>query len=192
MMTQLLPLLNASPNNPRIVSILAGGNESSSIFLDDLDLKKPGHYGLVSLSKSTATYTTLSMSRLAQENPRVVFIHHYPGGVNTGIFKKTWGDRWFWPLFGLVLSAFGTSPEDAAEKALYLMTSAQYGGKGVPLAAGRSPGLTMARTEKAGSLFLVNDKLKELHQEKTMTQLQAVDAGEVVWRKLEETIGAYS
>lgn len=191
-MTQLLPLLNASPNSPRIVSVLAAGNETSSIYLDDLDLKKPDHFGLSSLSKSASTYTTLSMSRLAKENPRVIFIHHYPGGVDTGLFKKAWGDKWYWLLFSSMLSTFGTSPEDAAEKVLYMITSAKYGGKGVPLAAGQSPGLTMEKTKQAGSLFLINDKLKELDQEKVMMQLKAKDAGEIVWRKLVETIGPYS
>ncbi|PYH97319.1 NAD(P)-binding protein [Aspergillus ellipticus CBS 707.79] len=192
MITQLLPLLNTSANSPRIVSILAAGNETSSIYLDDLDLKQPGHFGLVSLSRSTATYTTLSMSRLAKENPRVAFIHHYPGGVDTGAFKKAWGDRWFWPLFSPVLSTFATSPEDAAEKILYLATSAKYGGKGVPLPAGQTPGLTMAKTKQLGSLFLINDKLKDMHQEKVMMQLKAMDAGDIVWRKMVETIGPYS
>ncbi|PWY74394.1 NAD(P)-binding protein [Aspergillus heteromorphus CBS 117.55] len=192
MMAQLLPLLNASPNNPRIVSILAAGNETTSIYLDDLDLKKPGNFGLVSLSRSAATYTTLSMSRLAKENPRVVFFHHYPGGVDTGAFKKAWGDKWFWPLVGTVMSMFGTSPEDAAEKVLYLLTSAKYGGKGVVLSAGQSPGLNMAKMKGAGELFLVNDKVKELYQEKVMTQLEAMNAGDIIWRKTQETIGPYS
>jgi hypothetical protein len=192
MMAQILPLLNASPNSPRIVSVLAAGNETSSIYLDDLDLKKSGHFGLSSLSKSASTYTTLSMSRLAKENPRVIFIHHYPDDVDTGLFKKAWGDKWHWPLFSPMLFTFGTSPEDAAEKVLCMITSAKYGGKRVPLAAGQSPGLTMAKTKQAGSLFLVNDKLKELDQEKVMMQLRAKDAGDIVWRKLVKTIGPYS
>ncbi|KAL2823441.1 NAD(P)-binding protein [Aspergillus cavernicola] len=162
MMTQLLPLLNASPNNPRIISILNAGNESSSIYLDDFDLKQPGHFGLATLAKSLSTYTTLSMSRLASENPRVVFVHHYPGGVNTDLFKKVWGGKWYWPLFSPALSMLATSPQDAAEKVLYLITSAKYGGRGVSLAVGQSPGLTMAKTKTAGSLFAINDKMKEL------------------------------
>ncbi|PWY94620.1 hypothetical protein BO94DRAFT_572191, partial [Aspergillus sclerotioniger CBS 115572] len=99
--THLLPLLKASPNSPRIVSVLAAGNETTSIYLDDFELEKPGHFGLVSLSRSIATYTTLSMTRLARDNPGVIFIHHYPGGVDTGAFKKAWGDKWwFWVLVG--------------------------------------------------------------------------------------------
>ncbi|OKL61931.1 hypothetical protein UA08_03017 [Talaromyces atroroseus] len=192
MMMQLLPLLKASPNNPRVVSVLNAGNETTSIFLDDLNLKKPGNYTLVNLAKSTSTYTTLTMSKIAKENPGVTFIHHYPGGVSTDLFKKVWGNKWYWPLFGLALSILGTSPEDAAEKILYMITSAKYGGKGVALAAGQSPGLTMAKTKQADSLFAINDKLKELQQEKVMAQLKAMNAGDIIWRKTMDTIEPYA
>ena len=192
MMTQLLPLLNASSNNPRILSILAAGTETSSIYLDDLDLKKPENFSLFSLSRSSATYTTLTMSRLAQENPRVVLIHHYPGGVNTGAFKKAFGGKWFWWILALLLAVVGTSPEDAGEKAMYLLTSAKYGGKGVPLTAREHPGLTMAKTGPAGSLFLINDKLRELQQEKAMGELNRMDAGNIVWQKALEIIDQHA
>ncbi|KAJ5664643.1 NAD(P)-binding protein [Penicillium macrosclerotiorum] len=191
MITHLLPLLQASSNSPRIISVLAAGYETSSIYLDDLDLKKPGHHSLIPLSQAGGTYTTLTMSKLAKENPTVVFIHHAPGGVDTGVFKKAWGNRWYWPLVGSVMSTFGTSPETAAEKILYMMTSAKYGGKGVPLVAGQSPGMTMDRTRQSGSLFLVNDKLKELQQEKVMSELKKKDAGDIVWRKTLSTMKPY-
>ncbi|KAJ5593832.1 NAD(P)-binding protein [Penicillium hispanicum] len=192
MMFQLLPLLNASPNNPRVVSVLAAGTETASIYLDDLDLKQPGHFGLMSVSRSLSSYTTLSMSRLAKENPHVVFLHHYPGGVDTGVFKKAWGNKWYWPMMSPMLSTFATSPEDAGEKILYLITSAKYGGKGVSLGAGSRPGLTMAKTKQTGALFLINDKVKELDQEKVMLQLKEMNAGDIIWRKLIETVGPYS
>ena len=192
MMIQLLPLLNASPNNPRILSILAAGKESSSIYLDDLDLKKPENFSRFSSARSSTTYTTLTMSRLAQENRRVVIIHHYPGGVNTGVFKKAFGGKWFWWILALLLAMVGTSPEDAGEKAIYLLTSAKYGGKGVQLAANEHLELTMAKTDHAGSLFLINDKLQGLQQEKVMGELNRMDAGNVVWQKAMETIGRYA
>lgn len=131
------------------------------------------------------------MSRLAQENPRVVFIHHYPGGVNTGLFKKTFGEKWFWWIMALLLSMAGTSPEDAGEKAVYLLTSAKYGGKGVSLTAGEHPGLTMAKKSQAGSLFLISDKLKELQREKVMKELNAMDAGNIIWENMMEKMDKY-
>ncbi|KAJ5105420.1 NAD(P)-binding protein [Penicillium alfredii] len=191
MITRLLPLLNASPRSPRIISILATGYESPSIHLDDLDLKQPGRFTLTELIKAGATYTTLSMSRLAKENPRVVFIHHSPGGVDTGVFRKAWGDKWFFPALNLLMRLAATSPMDAAEKIIYMMTSAKYGGIGVPLTAGQSQGLNMAKTTETGSLFLVNDKLKELQQEKIMAKLHNLNGGEIIWQMTVEMIRPY-
>lgn len=191
-MIQLLPLLNASPNNPRIVCVLNAGMESSSIDLDDLDLKKPGSFSLTGIVKTLSTEMTLAMSRLAKENPSVVFIHHYPGGVNTDVFKKAWGDKWYLPVFTSMLSLFGTSPEDAAEKILYFFTSAKYGGKGVPLTAKQTPGLTMAKTKKGGSLFAITDKVKEVQQEKVMMELKTKNADDIVWRNTMDKIAPYS
>lgn len=191
-MTELLPLLNSSPNSPRIVSILNAGYESSSIYLDDIDLEKPGHFGLGPLTKSMSTYTTLSMSKFAQENPHVVFIHHYPGGVSTDAFKKAWGGKWYWPLFRAALSAFGTSPEDAAEKVLYLITSAKYGGRGVPLGEGQKAGMTMTKSVQGGDLFAIDDKMKELFQGKVMLELQAMNASDIIWRRTVEALAPYS
>jgi hypothetical protein len=188
--TQLLPLLNASSNSPRIVSVLAPGNESATIDLEDIDIKKPGRFGLVTLSRSSATYTTLSMSRLAKENPRVMMFHHYPGGVSTDIFKKTFGDRWFWFLMSPALAMAATSPEDAAEKIVYLLTSAKYGGKGVSLSPKERPALNMSKT-KQGSLFLINDKVEEIYQEKVMEALNKRDAGNIIWQKTLETLKPY-
>ncbi|CAI6094551.1 unnamed protein product [Clonostachys chloroleuca] len=192
MMIQLLPLLNASTNNPRVVNVLAAGTESSSLPLDDLELKKPGNFSLMNSSRTSVVSTTLSMLRLAKENPHVIFLHHYPGGVNTGLFEKAFGDKWFFGAAGLILSLAATTPEDAGEKVVYLMTSAKYGGQGVPLGAKLKPGLTMNKTRQGGSLFLVNDKLHELQQEKVMAELDRLKAGEIIWGKLQERMAQFS
>jgi hypothetical protein len=86
----------------------------------------------------------------------------------------------------------GIPLEDAAEKILYLITSAKYGGKGVPLVAGQSPALTMASTKQADALYAINDKVKELQQQKVMAQLKAMNAGDIIWRKTLHVLGPYS
>ncbi|VUC31422.1 unnamed protein product [Clonostachys rosea] len=192
MMIQLLPLLNASANNPRIVNVLAAGTETSSIPLDDLELKKPENFSLMKSARASVVSTTLSMSKLAKENPHVIFLHHYPGGVNTGLFQKAFGDKWFFGAAGLILSLAATTPEDAGEKVVYLMTSAKYGGQGVPLGAKMKLGLTMDKTRQGGSLFLVNDKLDELQQEKVMAELDRMNAGRITWDKLQERMAQFS
>ena len=189
MTIHLLPLLNASSNSPRVLTILAGGNEFSDIVLDDLDFKKKGYPGLVPYSRSVATYTTLCMSRMAMENPSIVFIHHYPGGVNTGLFKKSFGNRWFWYLLAAVLAVAGISPEDAAEKAVFMLTSAKYGGKGVALKESMLPALNMSKSTKLGLPFLVREKLQEVQREEIMDQLNRVDAENIVWKHTMKIIG---
>ncbi|CAK7237310.1 hypothetical protein SBRCBS47491_009932 [Sporothrix bragantina] len=192
----MLPLLEASLNSPRVISVLAAGNEFADIFLDDLDLLQPEHMGLVQRSRSMSTYTTISLGRLARENPRVLFFHHYPGGVNTGLFKKTWGKAWYWPLMSVSLSMVATSPEDAAEKIMYMGTSAKYsssgskdkGSKGVPMTSGQSAALNMNKAHGGGALFLVNDKMKDLDQAKVMAELEKKNAPTIVWQKAMDTI----
>ncbi|KJR80972.1 short-chain dehydrogenase [Sporothrix schenckii 1099-18] len=194
----LQPLLNASTNSPRVISVLACGNETADIFLDDLDMLKPEHASLTQRSHSLSTYTTISFGRLARENPRVLYFHHYPGGVNTGVFKKSFGTAWYWPLLSLAL-CMATSPADAGEKVLYMGSSAKYSGVsskegtkgGVPLASGQSAGLNMNKTRGGGALFLVNDKMKELYQEKVMADLEKRNAPAIVWEKAMDTLKPY-
>lgn len=195
----LQPLLNASTNSPRVISVLACGNEMAEIFLDDLDLLELEHSSMSQRSRSLSTYTTISLGRLAHENPRVLYFHHYPGGVNTNLFKKALGKAWYWPLMSVALSLAATSPADAGEKILYMGTSAKYssasskeGGKGgVPQAAGQSAGLNMNKTKGGGALFLVNDKMKELYQEKVMADLETRNAPALVWEKAMDTLKPY-
>ncbi|KAI0147342.1 hypothetical protein GGR57DRAFT_260097 [Xylariaceae sp. FL1272] len=191
LMMQLLPLLNASSMSPRVLSVLAAGRESTSIYLDDIDLKKPGAYSLASGSRSSATYNSLTMSRLAKENPKVVFIHHYPGGVSTGLFKKGFGDKWWFPLFNIFLALYAWTPEQAGEKNIYMLTSEKYGGKGVSLGPNEQPALNIDNSAKGGSLYLIDDKLRELQQEKIMRELRNMDAGNTIWEHTLEEIGKY-
>lgn len=92
----------------------------------------------------------------------------------------------------MLLNVTGTSAEDAGEKAVFLLTSTKYGGKGVPLAASEQRELTMTKTEEAGSLFLIRDKLQGLQQDKIMAELKQIDAGNIVWQNAQEKIGQYT
>lgn len=52
----LLPLLDKA-EAPRVVSVMAGGFEKTSIDLDDLDLKRPGNFGSI---KAQVQYGTMN------------------------------------------------------------------------------------------------------------------------------------
>ncbi|KAK2668169.1 Short-chain dehydrogenase/reductase SDR [Fusarium oxysporum f. sp. vasinfectum] len=172
---RLLPKLQAAAKSgpeqysPRIISILAAGNESLDLFLNDLSLKEPGHFSVPIYARHVATMVTLSMKHLAEQpgNEKIVFIHAHPGRVSTDLVRKSWGDRQW-------------TPEEAGEKALYLMTSAEYGGKGVNVTEGRSAGLTVTH-QIGGSLFSVNDVMKNLQQDTLLAGLEAMGAQNAIW-----------
>ncbi|KAJ8064334.1 hypothetical protein OCU04_006678 [Sclerotinia nivalis] len=127
----LLPLLQAAPN-PRVISILAGGREKS-IDLNDLEVKQ--NFSTIKAAGNGTTQTTLAFEELAKSNPRISFIHKYPGFVDTGavgrLMSSTTGiyaiPATFFRLMILpVLNLFAMSVEEASERGLFLATSARY------------------------------------------------------------------
>ncbi|KAF5646497.1 short-chain dehydrogenase [Fusarium tjaetaba] len=206
--TQLLPLLSAAAADPsrtytpRVVNICAAGRESSDIFLDDLALKAPGHFGLVSYLKHVGTMTTLTMRKLAEDpaNKDIVMIHHFPGGVGTDLMKNRdsraggWLDNWVGTvLMGIaarVLKLLSTTAEQAGERCLYLSTSAAYGGKGVLPNDSQESVLTLSRTP-SGSLFSIGETLEPAWNDKVLDELQNKQAPEIVWRWTEGILRPY-
>jgi hypothetical protein len=172
--------------SPRVISILAAGSESLDLFLKDLSLKELEHFNIPTYARHVATMVTLSMKHLAEQpgNEKVVFIHAHPGRVSTDLVRKSWDDRWNGVVPPTPAPSPGTlsqwTPEEAGEKALYLMTSAEYGGKGVDVPEERSPGLTVTH-QIGGSLFSVNDVMKDLQQDALLAGLEAMGAPKAIW-----------
>jgi len=180
----LLPLLKASPNNARVVNLGGAGNEVSKLFLDDLDLQEPKNYTLWNMINYVATAMTLTLSRVAEENPDVVFIFNLPGIVQTDIHEGSMFSKWYGKV---LIKMIGLSVEDAGERSVFLLTSARFGGKGVPLQGGATSVLNMKKTD-SGALFCVNHKLEGLQQESIIAKLQSQDAGNKVWARLQEVV----
>ncbi|KAE8156867.1 hypothetical protein BDV40DRAFT_280139 [Aspergillus tamarii] len=199
---RLLPLLRAAckPDtdqcSPRIVNVLGTGVETADLYLDDLELKQPGHYSVQSYAHHSATMTSVSLKQLAErpENSGITFIHHHPGIVSTEIFKKSWGDQWSEDKAAGGPSAPSdmtrSTPEEAGERSVYVMTSAQYGGKGIALTGGQKQGLTVNGTTE-GSLFCVGAKLEALQLDGLLGKLEGNGASDIIWNKTEELIGKY-
>ncbi|KAK2680449.1 Short-chain dehydrogenase/reductase SDR [Fusarium oxysporum f. sp. vasinfectum] len=173
---RLLPRLQAAAKSgpeqysPRIISILAAGNESLDLFLNDLSLKEPGHFSVPIYARHVATMVTLSMKHLAEQPGNEKIVAGATGGDGAVPPAATPSAR--------PLSQW--TPEEAGEKALYLMTSAEYGGKGVNVTEGRSAGLTV--THQIGeSLFSVNDVMKNLQQDTLLADLEAMGAQNAIW-----------
>ena len=139
-----------------------------------------------------STLTTVTLGHLAAEpaNQDVVFIHNHPGAVKTEIFKNGWGEK---PVdITLVPPAIltGMSPETSGERSLYLITSAQFGGKGVPLPEGVVGGVTIAKTE-SGALFCVNDQIDCFQLDSVLGKIKSKNADAIMWNKTQEALAPY-
>ncbi|KAH6971367.1 hypothetical protein BKA56DRAFT_495030 [Ilyonectria sp. MPI-CAGE-AT-0026] len=206
--SQLLPLLSAAAADPsttyvpRVINIFGAGQETSSIFLEDLALKGPGRFGLMNYMKHAPTMTTLTMRKLAEDpaNRGVVLIHHFPGPVGTDLLRNRdsrtggWLGNWLGNMVFAIIATlsklFTTTVDEAGEKCLYMSTSARYGGKGVPQNDGQGGALTLNRTLD-GSLFCVNQNLEPIWLDKVLVELQGLNAPEAVWRWTENVLKLY-
>ncbi|KAH6715305.1 hypothetical protein BKA61DRAFT_480100 [Leptodontidium sp. MPI-SDFR-AT-0119] len=127
----LLPLLKNSPL-PRVISILAGGQESA-IDINDLEVKND--FTFIKAAENGTTQTTLALEELAKSNPTITFIHKYPGFVNSGVLDRLLASasglyaipaavgRWcILPIVNL----FSMTVDEAGERVLFLATSSRY------------------------------------------------------------------
>ncbi|KAK3312228.1 hypothetical protein B0H66DRAFT_395933 [Apodospora peruviana] len=203
----LLPLLRNAPA-ARVVAILAAGRESASFGFDVNDLN------LENLDKPTnrwwflpfgarcqvhnVTMFTMAMEQIADDeaNTGITFIHASPGLVNTGNLNRGWQGRWFLQILANIVLApvfllAGFSLQESRERMMYLMTSAKYGGRGVPLSTtpGVVPGVT-TRSQETGGLFLVHQLCGSLTDDRVLVELRK-HAKEKIWEKTEEVLRPY-
>lgn len=192
--TGFLPQLRAaaqSLSSARVVNVLAAGKESTSLFLDDLTLKHPGRFNIPTYADHAATMVTLTLKRIAEarENKDVVFIHSHPGLVSTDLFMKSWAGK-LDPSKAAPAPPPGTfvelTPEESGERCLYLITSAEFGGNGVPV-QGRQAALTLAHGVR-GSLFSIDDKFAVLQQDDLLAELENMGAPQKIWDHTFEAI----
>jgi hypothetical protein len=136
---------------------------------------------------------TLTLERLAEmpENGGVVFMHTQArvrtGNLYRGLKEGSWG---YWLGAGLldpIVWLLSYSEGEAAERYLYQVTSAAFGGKGVVLE--RVVGKT-TRGEDKGGLFLVHTTCDTVMNEKGLKKLR-VNAQEKIWAKMQEIVGPF-
>ncbi|KAI9899673.1 hypothetical protein N3K66_006134 [Trichothecium roseum] len=189
----LLPLLKRSPGG-RVVSVLGGGLErATSINLDDLDLRKPASFSGVKAQTHYVGLNTTYMDRLARDNPDVIFVHSWPGWVDTGNVRRgqdpnsPWA--WFvWLFLDRLIGLVSAGDDVAGQRHLFQATSAYFGGRGVPWTGG-PPGVNSANEAKGG-LFLVNYKCRTTPNAKVMPVLRE-KAQEKVWAHTQEVLKDY-
>ena len=188
----LLPLLNQA-EAPKVISVLAGGMErTTSIDLDDLDLKKPGNFGGVKAQTQYLAMNTMALDKLANGNPKVTFIHSWPGMVSTGNVRRGRDPNsitaWVvWLLVEPLLRLIGFSDEESGQRHLFQCTSAAFGGRGVPWKS--KPGVNSLKKETNG-LFLVSNKCECNANAKVIPVLRE-KAQEKVWLHTLEVLRPY-
>jgi NAD(P)-dependent dehydrogenase (short-subunit alcohol dehydrogenase family) len=189
--TLLLPLLEKS-EAPRVISVLGGGLERTTLDIEDLNMEKPGNFGGMKAQPHFIAMNTLFMDKLAVEHPDISFIHSWPGFVSTGNAGRSAHPYslagWlFWGIIGPLFWAMGMDHEVAGQRYLFLATSQAFGGKGIPWKG--KVGVN-TRLGSEGGLFLTNYKCDCTPNEKNLSKLREFGQG-AVWEKTQEVLGPY-
>ncbi|KFY27866.1 hypothetical protein V493_03256 [Pseudogymnoascus sp. VKM F-4281 (FW-2241)] len=188
----LLPLLNAA-EAPKVVSVKGGGLERSNVDLEDMDLKKPGNFGVVKAHVQYIGMISTTMEKLAADNPNVTFIHSSPGSVNTGNVNRgldadSTVKSWLvWLILEPLIGLFSFSDEESGQRYLFQSTSAAFGGRGVPW-KGKAGINTQSKT--ADGLFLVTSKCDTTLNAKVMPLLRENAQGKI-WDHTQDVLGPY-
>jgi NAD(P)-dependent dehydrogenase (short-subunit alcohol dehydrogenase family) len=187
----LLPLLNKA-EAPKVVSVLGGGLEKSTIDLDDLDLKKTGNFGGLKAQMQYMAMNTTTLEKLANENPDITFVHSWPGWVSTGNVRRGRDPNslWAWIVrlfLEPLITLFSFSDEESAQRHLFQSTSAAFGGRGVPWKG--KTGVNSLQ-KQADGLFLVNYKCDCTPNAKVMPILRE-KAQEKIWDHTQEVLRPY-
>ncbi|KAM0555115.1 hypothetical protein ACHAPJ_006466 [Fusarium lateritium] len=186
-----LPLLNAA-ETPRVVSVLGGGLERTSINLDDIELKQPGNFNTMKAQMQYTAMNTMFLETLANENPNVTFVHSWPGWVNTGNVRRGLDSgsvlAWvIWLFLEPLIAMFSFSDHESGQRHLFQSTSAAFGGHGTPW-NGKVGVNSMGKQENG--LFLVNYKCDCTPNSKVMPALRE-KAEKRVWDHTQEVISPY-
>ena len=184
-MQQLLPLMTAPL--ARIMNILAGGKEGQ-LDLDDLALRDEKKYGIGPAAVHSSTMLTLTMHKLAKENPNVSFVHTFPGLVSTPAFQRGM-NPWFQTFMRFVavpiISLVGMTQERSGEWHLFYATSDNY-----PAAGEKSKGADGVQRMDDSGLYLIDAQKGKTEDGKMMRELEGKGAGEAVWKHTEEVFEA--
>lgn len=143
----LLPLINNATSLRRVISVFIATLEGE-IQMDDF---QGWHMKLMANRDHAASITTLSLESHHKDNPKVSFVHNFPGVIKSGITRGTSGV--VLTALKAVVRIFGSllymPAEEAGDRHVFLSTSARYcaGEKdetaGVPISV--APDLSFAR-----------------------------------------------
>ncbi|ORY05714.1 hypothetical protein BCR34DRAFT_675602 [Clohesyomyces aquaticus] len=197
----LLPLLKASQNSPRVVTILRAGKENPNLDLEDLDCKKAASNSALTdrYAAAVETLTTLYFEHLATGNPGIVFIHKYPGLAKTDIFASAFEASSSWSLKRAVfryvvpplVGAFGISEEEVGERGVFILFGAGYGGKGVEGPDGLAKQKNSKKGFKGEGVFMLKQDDEAVENEKALEKLRGAGPVERVVEETENVLQTF-
>lgn len=177
----LVPLLE-SAENPRVISVLAGGKEID-IKEENLDLRKS--FSLSASNGYPASMTSLVFEVLASQHPSVSFIHEFPGIVATPLLKNSLGSV-LGSVLGFMTKLISISAEESGEWQTFLLTSPIFPAKcsaGLGLPQERKTKIRQASTgELGGGSYILNYNGQDATNELLMSQLREKGFPDIVWK----------
>ena len=186
----LLPLLEKA-ESPRVISVLAGGLMGGTVDVDDIDLKKPGNFSGLKAQQQYSNMNTLTLDKLADQNPSMTFMHSWPGWVNTGNVNRgidpgSWWAWFVWLVLEPLVGLLSFDLDESAQRHLFQCTSAAFGGRGTPWKG--KPGVNSKDGQEDG-LFLVGYKC-DTSNAKALPALRA-KAQEKFWEHTQDVLRPY-
>ncbi|KAL6246148.1 hypothetical protein RBB50_007301 [Rhinocladiella similis] len=168
---ELLPVLQ---NDAKVVIVLDGKTgDPSKLDWEDLDLKN--HYSLATAANHCIVMNDIMVQYHAaqqklQGTERRLFVHAYPGGVETGLFREL---PWYLqPLMKLAFKIVAVSPDVCAERLL--------SGVARCAASGESEGRFWSNIDNRGHL---------IGNKKIFSEEQRAKVAIHTWNLVDEAIG---
>ncbi|KAF2810777.1 uncharacterized protein BDZ99DRAFT_462099 [Mytilinidion resinicola] len=183
-LTTLTPALRKSPS-PRVVSVLAGGQEGE-LFPDDLLLEK--NYSLIKAAGQATSLMTLFFEAYKNQpgNEKISLVHLYPGAVGgTGLtIRGLPGFVQFlvnWTVVPL-MKLIGQTPKESGERVLYAATSGKFR-RAQAGEASEGAELEKGTDGKAGSgVFLVQGDSSVLTENKVLKKYKDEGKADFVYK----------
>ncbi|KAF7535237.1 hypothetical protein G7054_g5569 [Neopestalotiopsis clavispora] len=187
---KLLPLLKAAAS-PRVISVLAGSKEGA-IFEDDLEFKNPANYSVGKVGDATASYVSLTLEQIQKQNPKVSFVHAFPGLTKSSLFRPESFGRALsffinWVVMPITSRFLWQSVEEAGERFLYVASTPKFAAA-QGAAAVHDGDLAVGSNGVNGSgVYTINEKQEGVHN-KTLDALRARGADVKIFEHTLETI----
>ena len=171
--TNLLPQLNKA-TSPSVVTVLAGDG-AGPVPQDDLSLKNPANYSVIKAGGAASTYTTLFLERLHADNPRVSFVHTFPGLVKTNLWWRDehfsrWTQFFFRWILHPILTPMFYSVDEVGQRTLFAATDERFRphhGSDDSSGALQIPG---SNGDLGSGVYTLNDKSESVVEKKILPE----------------------